>query len=70
MTKTIILAGGPDDGRTETIDCALTSFKVVHPKPINLQQVVLNMRIGVYQQTGEYDWTREIFTWTGWQEES
>jgi hypothetical protein len=67
MTKNILLVGGPDDGSEKRIDRSLTEYKVVHPKPLGRKKIVLSMRIGIYQQTGEYSGAREIYLWKGWE---
>ena len=67
MTKQIVLAGGPDDGRVITIPKEATNYTMVKPLKTNGFKIMLtSTQQGVYQQTGEFSGMDEIFTWQGW----
>lgn len=67
MTKTIVLVGGPEDGRTAKVDATAKTYTVVQPLKTNGFQIMLtSTQQGTYQQTGEYSGMNEIFTWKGW----
>lgn len=67
MTKNIVLAGGPEDGRVITVAKDQKTYIVVKPLKTNGFQIFLTaQQQGVYQQTGEYTGMNEIFTWQGW----
>lgn len=67
MTKNIVLAGGPEDGRVIAIANDATTYTVVKPLKTNGFRILLtSTQQGEYQQTGEYSGMNEIFDWKGW----
>lgn len=67
MTKNIVLAGGPEDGRTVCVPANQKVYIIVQPFKTNGFSVMLtSTQQGEYQQTGEYSGMNEIFTWNGW----
>jgi hypothetical protein len=67
MTKIIVLAGGPEDGRVVAVANDQKTYTVVSPLKTNGFQIFLtSTQQGEYLQTGEYSGTNEIFTWQGW----
>lgn len=67
MTKNIVLAGGPEDGRVVAVANDAISYTVVKPLKTNGFKIFLTTdQQGIYQQTGEFSGMDEIFTWQGW----
>lgn len=67
MTKNIVLAGGPEDGRVTAVANDAINYIVVKPLKTNGFKIMLtSTQRGEYQQTGEYSGMNEIFVWKGW----
>jgi hypothetical protein len=67
MSKSIILVGGPDDGRQLTVPSDQKAYTIVNPIKTNGFSILLtSTQQGEYQQTGEYSGLMEIFAWKGW----
>lgn len=67
MTKNIVLAGGPDDGRVIAVANDATTYTVVKPlKTDGFKILLTSTQQGIYQQTGEFSGMNEVFTWQGW----
>lgn len=67
MTKNIVLAGGPEDGRVIAVANDATNYIVIKPLKTNGFKIMLtSTQQGEYQQTGEYSGMNEIFVWKGW----
>jgi hypothetical protein len=67
MTKNIVLAGGPADGRIIAVAKDAKTYTVVKPlKTDGFKILLTSTQQGEYQQTGEYSGMNEIFAWKGW----
>lgn len=67
MTKNIVLAGGPEDGRQLSVSDDQKIYTIVQPiKTDGFKIMLTSTQQGEYQQTGEYSGLNEIFTWKGW----
>lgn len=69
MTKTILLRGGPDDGKTDTVDLKLVRYTVLRPLAPNSKTVLVGFERGYYDYRGESDAGRQVFEWMGWEGE-
>jgi hypothetical protein len=69
MTKTILLSGGPDDGRHVDIPEENT-IHIIYKQmnPIGKTAGIVGAKKGVYK-AGEHRLGVQVFTWVGWEEQ-
>lgn len=68
MTKTILLWGGPDDGKIETVSKALTIYTVLRPLAPG-KMILIGFERGYYHETERNQDGRQVFEWQGWEGE-
>lgn len=69
MTKTILLVGGPRDGKIDTVPKALQRFTILREIAPGKKMVLLGFERGYYTATGREEQDKEIFEWQGWEGE-
>lgn len=68
MTKTILLKGGPENGKIETVPKALTIYTVLRPLAPG-KMILIGFERGYYRQTDSIQDGRQVFEWQGWEGE-
>lgn len=67
MTKTIILSGGPEDGKLVTVqESQIQYFITTKPRASLTNSLLLSGETGLYEQSGEVIDGQEVFVWKGW----
>lgn len=69
MTKKILLQGGPDDGKTYTVDFMLVRYTVLRPLAPAKNAVMIGFEKGFYDYNGRKDNDRQVLEWKGWEGE-
>lgn len=68
MSKTILLQGGPENGRIEQVPDDLEIFTITRPVGPG-KIILLAFEKGYYEATRLRDGGRQVFKWKGWEGE-